>query len=164
MKALREISVSSPEKIDEIVWFHDADFVTDEISVDEENETVTVVFDQAVSWLPDDLDLPSPKSSGHGWLKYIRFHELMPFVECELVIRQASGFDLGDGETWGMLNDASYDSSRQVVRISSFIGPNIDVHVNGFEVAVRISDHIRAHRHITTWFCILEGSGKRLPA
>ena len=164
MKALREISVSSPERIDEIVWFHDADFDADEISVDEENETVTVVFDQAVSWLPDDLDLPSPKSSGRGWLKYIRFHELMPFVECELVVRQASGFDLDDDQTWGTLDDASYDSNRQVVRISSGIGPNIDVRVSGFDVAVRISDRIRAHRHITTWFCIFEGSGKRLPA
>src|SRR5450759_2373677 len=164
MKALKEISVSSPERIDEIVWFHDAGFHADEISVNEENETVTVVFDQAVGSLPDDLDLPSPKGSGRGWLNYIRFHELMPFVECELVVRQASGFDLDDDQTWGMLNDASYDSNRQIVRISSVFGPNIDVHVNGFEITVRISDRIRSYRHITTWFCIFEGSGKRLPA
>ncbi|MGD0272556.1 MAG: hypothetical protein ABSB96_02335 [Gaiellaceae bacterium] len=159
---LKEVSISSLDRIGEIL--HDADFDTGEISLDGETETLTIVFDQAVNQLPDDLAPPFPDRAGHGWFSYVRFHELMPFVECELVIRTASAFHLDDDQTWGMLNDMSYDSAHGRVRINSVIGLSIHIDVERFEAAVRISDHVRSYRHITTWFCIFETSGKSLPA
>jgi hypothetical protein len=120
MEALRKIAVCSPDRLEDVLWFHDADFDVDDISLDEEKETRTIVFDQAVDQLPDDLELPRPDVEKRGRLRY---RERMPFVECELVIREASRFDLDDDETWGMLSDASFDPARRVVRISSVIGP-----------------------------------------
>lgn len=165
MEVLREVTIYSPEKIDDVVWFHDADFDANEISYDEEEGTVTIVFDQAVDQLPQDLGLPSPDESSRSWLNFIRFRQIMPFVQCELVIRHATGLEIrGDrDQSWGVLNDASYEPDRQVLRIRRIFGPKIEVAVKQFELAARASAHVRSRRRITTWFCIFESTGKRLP-
>jgi hypothetical protein len=66
MEALREIAVCSPDRLEDVLWFHDADFDVDDISLDEEKETRTIVFDQAVDQLPDDLELPRPDVEKRG--------------------------------------------------------------------------------------------------
>jgi hypothetical protein len=157
---LREVRTGNSEDMEEIVWFHDANFAVDEITFDKTAATVEIVFDQDVRHLPSDLPLPQLRQQRRRWFGS---SALVPFVECRLRVRHARQFSLqGDEMTWGVLNRPLFDQRRRILTIEAVFGPNIEIGVDAFDVAVSMSSLVRFYKPLRT-FLLGESLGERMP-
>jgi hypothetical protein len=142
---LRELRITEPARLSEIVWFHDADFDADDIDFDA-TATLTIPFAQDVRQLPLDLPLPTLKKERRRWFG---IEALVPYVECRLTVRRTLGFSLDGGEmTWGGLDDASFDEETRELTLEATFGPTIRVQVEALDVSVSASDHVRCYKRL----------------
>ena len=145
-RALYERRVTDPADLDAIILFHDADFVADEITFDQTQAVVEIVFDQDVRYLPENLPLPQLRDQRRHW---IGSSAVVPFVECRLVVRNARGFTLtGDDVKWGILGTARFDAEESRLVLDSGVGPDIVIPVEELDVSVAISNRTRAFRRL----------------